>query len=205
MKVRVTHLRKKVAREAATLLYFGFEKEYKQAKLKAAQSCSANVLPTNFEVAVELDKIAQETEGAARQKHLLLRRKEALQLMRILKVYHPILLGSVWRGTAHRHSDIDITIYSNTPRDILQKLKQSSFQINQTEWITVNQQGQNRTFFHIYLESPTKENIEVVVRNPADSNRKEKCEIYGEQITGLGLQELEKLLTENPTKRFLPH
>jgi hypothetical protein len=68
----------------------------------------------------------------------------------------------------------------------------------------VNQQGQKRTFFHIYLKSPTKENIEVVVRN-LDNNRKEKCEIYGDQITGLSLQELEKLLTENPTKRFLPH
>ena len=51
-------LKQRVAREAANLLYFGAEKEYKQAKNKAAQILGTNFLPSNLEVAVELDKIA---------------------------------------------------------------------------------------------------------------------------------------------------
>jgi len=55
-------LRKRIAREAASLLYFGAEKEYKQAKLKAAKTVKSKFLPTNLEVALELDKIARKTK-----------------------------------------------------------------------------------------------------------------------------------------------
>jgi predicted nucleotidyltransferase len=54
----------RVAREAATLLYYGAEKEYKQAKQKAAKTLGTKFLPSNLDVALELDKIAQENEGA---------------------------------------------------------------------------------------------------------------------------------------------
>ena len=83
-------LRRKVAREAASLLYSGIEKEYKQAKLKAARTLGVKFVPTNLEVAVELDRIAEEREGAERQERLIRMRKEALQLMSILRAYNPI-------------------------------------------------------------------------------------------------------------------
>ncbi|MEM2254872.1 MAG: tRNA adenylyltransferase, partial [Candidatus Bathyarchaeia archaeon] len=92
-------IRRKVAREAANLLYLGVEKEYKQAKLRAAKVLGVNVLPTNLEVAMELDKIAEENEGKKRQERLVQMRKEALKLMKILEKYSPVLVGSVWRGT----------------------------------------------------------------------------------------------------------
>ena len=62
--------RKKVIREAATLLYDGVEKEYKQAKLKAAETYGLHYMPTNLEVALEIDRIAEEKEGAAREERL---------------------------------------------------------------------------------------------------------------------------------------
>ena len=70
LNINSSSLRKKVAREAASLLYSGVEKEYKQAKLKAARTFGGHFLPTNFEVAMELDKIAEENEGPTRQEHL---------------------------------------------------------------------------------------------------------------------------------------
>jgi len=42
--------RKRIAREAANLLYYGVEKEYEQAKLKAAKSFRLHFMPTNLEV-----------------------------------------------------------------------------------------------------------------------------------------------------------
>src|SRR4030042_1294952 len=69
----------KVAREAAVLLYFGTEKEYKQAKLKAAKTLRTNFLPTNLEVALELDHIAEENEGVARKQRLVQMREGALK------------------------------------------------------------------------------------------------------------------------------
>lgn len=197
-------LRKRVAREAANLLYFGFEKEYKQAKLKAAKTLGVHFLPSNLEVAVELDKIADENEDLARQKRLIQMRKEALELMKILKAYNPILIGSVWRGTTHHESDIDIAVYHDEPNGVLKTLEQSNLKILQAEWATVTKRGRKKTSFHIHLESSTKEKAEIIVRSPEESLRKEKCEIYGDEITGLRIKELEKMLNENPSQRFTP-
>jgi predicted nucleotidyltransferase len=198
-------LRKKVAREAAHLLYFGVEKEYKQAKLKAAKTFGVHFLPTNLEVVIEFDRIAEEKEGATRKERLIEMRKQALELMRILKPYNPVLIGSVWRGTIHRESDIDITVYSDKPNDVLEAIKQNNLRVMRTEWATVTKEGLKKTSFHIYLELQTKEKAEIIVRSLEEANHKEKCEIYGDTITGLQIQKLEKILQENPTQRFVPY
>src|SRR5208283_2246218 len=108
-------LKCRVAREAATLLYFGAEKEYKQAKEKAAKTLGAHFLPSNLEVALELDKIAEENEGAKRKERLIQMRNEALKIMKLLDAYCPVLIGSVWRGTIRQESDIDIAVYTDEP------------------------------------------------------------------------------------------
>jgi len=56
------------------------------------------VLPSNLEVAEELDKIAEEKEGSSRRELLLRMRKEALQIMKTLEGFDARLVGSVWRG-----------------------------------------------------------------------------------------------------------
>jgi len=50
-------LRCRVAREAAVLLYFGGEREFRQAKLRAAEALRVRVLPTNLEVSLELEEL----------------------------------------------------------------------------------------------------------------------------------------------------
>jgi hypothetical protein len=197
-------LRTKVAREAANLLYFGIEKEYKQAKVKAASTFGVKFLPTNLEVAKELDKLAEEIEGKLRQERLIQRRKEALELMKLLKAYEPVLVGSVWRGTAHRQSDIDIIVYHDEPNTIIETLERNKFKIVKTERINITEQGRKITSFHIYFESLNGERFEVIVRSPEEAHRKVKCDTYGDEITGLSLQELEKLLKDSPTQRFVP-
>lgn len=197
-------LRKKVAREAATLLYFGVEKEYKQAKLRAAKTLGAHFLPTNLEVAIELDKIAEENEGAEREKRLVKMREEALKIMRFLEAYNPVLVGSVWRGAIHHDSDIDITVYCEEPNKILEALKQAGVKVIQTEWVTSTKSGEREKSFHIYVESPKKEKIELVVRSLRMAHLREKCEIYGDVVKGLSISELEEVLRGNPQKRFLP-
>jgi hypothetical protein len=197
-------LRKKVAKEAANLLYLGVEKEYRQAKLKAAKTFGAHFLPRNLEVAIELDRIAKENEGATRKKRLIQMRRQALKLMRILETYNPVLVGSVWRGTIHRESDIDITVYHDETDDVLEIIKQNNLRVVKTEWTPVTKKGLKRTSFHIYLELPTKEKTEIIVRSSEEAGCKEKCEIHGDIITGLSIRELEKLLQENPVQRFVP-
>lgn len=197
------NMRRDVAREAASLLYFGIEKEYKQAKLRAAKTLGVHFLPSNLEVAMELDRIAEENEGAARLERLVKMRKEALTLMKMLKKFSPVLVGSVWRGTIYRESDIDIIAYHNEPHEIL-KLLEQKFKILECGWKAVTKKGKPKKSFHIVLELPSGEKAEITVRGVEEFCVKETCEIYGDTISGLSVQELERVLLENPTKRFVP-
>ncbi len=196
-------VRSKIAREAATLLYFGAEKEYKQAKLKAAKTLGANFLPSNLEIALELDKIAETLEGPVREDRLITMRKEALKIMIILKDYLPILIGSVWRGTIHQGSDIDVALYHDTPDEIVDALKRNGFKISKTEWTTETKTGNPKASFHIYAETAGKRIAEIVVRNSEEAGVTRKCEIFGDEIRGLKVQELKQLLSENPTQKFI--
>jgi predicted nucleotidyltransferase len=196
--------RQKVIREAATLLYSGSEKEYKQAKLKAARIHNLHYMPTNLQVAMELDQIAEENEAPMRHERLVRMRQEALRLMKMLARYDPVLVGSVWRGTIHHESDIDVIVHHDEPRDILKLLEENKLVIIGSERTAVTKKGKTKNTFHIHIDSPIKEKIEVVVHSLEEPCLGQKCEIYGDEITGLHIQELEKLLKEDPLRRFVP-
>lgn len=197
-------VRKKVAREAATLLYFGAEKEYKQAKVKAAKTLGSHFLPTNFEVALELDKIAETYEGPTRKEKMRKMRKEALKIMKELKEYKPILIGSVWRGTIRRGSDIDITLYHEIPEEVRRVIEKSGEEIAKVEWTPVTQKGKKEKAFHIYVKTSIEQMAEIVVRTPDQAGRSRKCEIFGDELKGLTIQELEGVLEKDPTQKFIP-
>lgn len=197
-------LKHRVAREAATLLYFGAEKEYKQAKTKAAQTFGAHFLPSNLEIALELDKIAEENEGAKRKERLIEMRKEALEVMRLLGGFWPVLIGSVWRGTIKQGSDIDIAIYTDKTEEILSVLKAGGVRVLKKAWTTVNKRGATLESFHIYAETTSKHGLEIVARSREEAGKKRKCETFGDELKGLNIKELEKVLESNPAQQFIP-
>ena len=200
----IRSLRKRVAREAAFLIYTSQEKEYKQAKRKAAEILGARILPSNREVADELDSIADEIEGKSRLKRLLRMRKEALEIMQYLEDYSPRLIGSVWRGTVHKNSDIDITVFSHDPKDVMKRIAERNFKIIKVEEDVIAEGEDKRSTFHIHIILPSGDEAEVVVRDPKDKMRDEICEIYGDVIRGLSLNDLRKILESDPYKRFVP-
>ncbi|HLN88596.1 MAG TPA: nucleotidyltransferase domain-containing protein [Candidatus Binatia bacterium] len=197
-------IKHRVAREAATLLYFGAEKEYKQAKTKAAEIFGAHFLPSNLEVALELDKIAEENEGPKRKERLIQMRKEALGVMRLLTVFYPVLIGSVWRGTIKQGSDIDIAVYTDEPEEITKILKTGGVRLLKTAWTTVNKRGVTLESFHIYAETASRFGLEIVARCREEAGKKRKCETFGDELKGLNIKELEKVLESNPTRQFIP-
>ncbi len=197
-------LKRKVAREAALLLYTSQEKEYKQAKKRAVENLGARVLPSNLEVARELDAIAEDREGALRHERLIRMRKEAFKIMQILKDFNPRLIGSVWRGTINKNSDIDIVVFASEPNAVLVQLQKSRFSIARTEWLSVTKEGKEASSFHIYLALPSGNVAEVVVRSADKMNRYGKCEIYGDLTIGLDSPQLARVLKEDSLARFVP-
>jgi predicted nucleotidyltransferase len=197
-------LKRRVAREAATLLYFGAEKEYKQAKDKAAQTLGTHFLPSNLEVALELDKIAEENEGDRRKTRLIEMRQEALDVMHLLSAYSPVLIGSVWRGTIKVGSDIDVAVYTDDLESILTVLKAGGVEVTRTGWRTVNKRGATLESFHIYAQTPLRHGLEIVARSTEEAGKKRRCETFGDELKGLTIKELERTLQTNPAQQFIP-
>ena len=52
----------------------------------------------------------------------------------------------------------------------------------------------------IFTLKPAKFGLEIVARSREEAGKKRKCEIFGDEIKGLNIKELEKVLeTSNPT------
>jgi len=194
----------KVAREAALLLYYRLAFEFKQAKERAAEALGAQILPSNFEVAVEFDRLADEIEGLARRDLIVQMRREALGIMESIQEFHPRLVGSVWRGTACRGSDIDVLTYSANPEVVTAALLKHGFKIIRTEWRLKTEKGVTKTYFHIFISLSSGDTAEVTVRSPEDLEMVEKCDIYDDVITGLRLSQLREILSIDPLRRFVP-
>lgn len=196
--------RRRVAREAALLLYRGLIKEYKPAKEMAAETLGARTLPSNLEVAIELDSIADEMEGLARKDLIVKLRRLALQVMLQLKEFHPKVVGSVWRGTACKGSDLDILVFTTDTKAVLDKLIKSGFKVVRTEWHKNVENNTVKNYFHIYLNLPADHEAEIMVRDPGDLHKRAKCDVYGDIITGLTISQLEEVLEQDPQRKFLP-
>jgi predicted nucleotidyltransferase len=195
--------REEVAREAARLLYNHTVKEYKDAKEMAAASLGSRALPSNYEVAVELDTIVEEHEGSERLSMLLEMREIALNVMKRLRDFDPVLIGSVWRGTPRRGSDVDIVVYSDDIDEVENRLGEYSVLKTEKKEFTVA--GLPRTSIHIELEAGDH-TVELVVRPSRDKEHyvDERCETYGDPKRGIKLGELEKLIQSDPLRRFIP-
>ena len=186
-----------VAREAARLLYNGVAEEYIQAKHMAAISLGVKVVPSNYDVAVELDRLADEVEGRERQRRLTEMRQIALIVMRSLRSFTPHLIGSVWRGTARRGSDIDIIALATSLADVEHAL--GDYKVKEKGGV-IFQGGIHA--YHFKLEVRLDE-VEVVVRDPAEY-KEDRCDVYGDVKRGLTLRELERLLRVDPLRKFVP-
>jgi len=194
----------KVAKEAAVLLYTQQEKEYKQAKQRAAETLGTRALPSNRHVAEELNRIADEMEGPTRKEKLTQMRRDALSVMVLLGEFHPRLVGSVWRGTAHRNSDVDIEVFTSDCSSVLERLGQNNYTIRKAQWQAVTKEAGTERAFHVYFTSAVGNEVELVIRNLEKMNETDKCEIYGDTIKGLNMHQLRRVLLTNPTKEFVP-
>lgn len=196
-------LKNEISRRAAFLLYSGMVEEIFHAKRMASQELGSNLLPSNYDVAIELDNLAQEKEGEKRTILNVQLRKEALDVMRKLSNFSPKLVGSVWRGTAHLGSDIDILVFHSQPEEI-KKILERSYKILMAKWVSKTDSGNTVNYYHIHFKSNMGIETEVIIRSPEDIYLKEKCEIYGDLKRGLSIRELQDLLSKNPQKKFVP-
>jgi len=161
-------------------------------------------MPSNHEVAVELDLLADEIEGKTRAELIIKMRGLALGLMRVLSDVGPALRGSVWRGTARKGSDVDIDVYSNDSIEVKRLLEDSGYSMTGfNEKVAVNGRVMSRST-HIQVRLEDDIEGEVVVRPTEEQGLEVRCEVYVDIKKGLRLPELEKLMNTDPLRKFVP-
>ena len=118
---RSRQLRRRVALEAARLISEHGMRDYRQAKLKAAERLGLHdeqQLPRNREIEDALREHQRLFQSDSQPQALRARREAAVEAMRFLKAYDPRLVGPVLEGTADEHSAVCLHVFCDAPEEV---------------------------------------------------------------------------------------
>jgi predicted nucleotidyltransferase len=193
-------LRKAIAVDAAKLMYEGAEKEYFSAKRKAARRYGVKFkyqpqdLPSNREIKDQVQLLAEMFEGENRYLRLTAMRYQALEIMKILKSFHPKLIGSVLKGSIRKGSDIDIHVFSDSLYGITMLLEDEGYPC-EVERKKVIKHNQEREFVHVHLDIDGQD-IEITVYSADKKNFRFISSVTKDIMETANITELERLLEE---------
>lgn len=114
-------MRRLIAEAAARLLALDGSQDYGSAKRKAARQLGAadsQNLPDNHEIENALRDYQALFQADAARNQLGQLRKVAMEYMEHLRDYDPHLTGSVLNGTAGKHSDINLQLFTDQEKEI---------------------------------------------------------------------------------------
>jgi hypothetical protein len=189
-------LRRQIAFEAARLMYYREEREYFQAKQKAAQRlCKGWVkpseLPTNAEIRDEIQSFARLFEGVQRDDHLRSMRLVAMNTMKLLAAFSPRLIGSVLTGHIRRGSDIDIHLFADHLEPILSLLDAELMTYN-VQRKEIRKDNESRVYTHIHIDEVFP--IELTVYASKQRSQVFRSSITGKPIERASLAQLQRFM-----------
>lgn len=114
-------LRLRVAQEAARILADEGTRDFHAAKQKAAQRLGISDrghLPKNSEIEEALIEHQRLFNHEGQRQQLQAIRQTSLGLMDLLEPYSPHVVGAVLRGTADRHSTIELHLFADAPEEV---------------------------------------------------------------------------------------
>src|SRR3990172_1898938 len=191
-------MRRRVAWEAARLMYAREESEYFRAKMKAARRIfrgdpKPKDLPSNREIRDAVQAMARMHEGERRAENLRDMRAEALRMMRVLRAFRPRLIGSTLTGHVRRGSDIDLHLFSDSLESVCAAVEGDGI-CYEVERKRVRKQGEERNYTHIHIQD--RYEFELTIYPTGMAHYVFKSSITGKAIQRASIAELEQLLRE---------
>jgi hypothetical protein len=114
-------MRGRIAHLAARMIAVDGISDYGLAKRKAARQAGApdsRNLPTNLEIEDALRAYQALYQANEHPERLLRLRQLALELMRLLEPFNPHLTGPVLSGSAGRHAEIHLHLYTDDVKEL---------------------------------------------------------------------------------------
>jgi hypothetical protein len=115
-------LQRRIAYEAARIMTEHRSDNMAHACQKAASRFGVSrrqQMPTREEIEQALREQQRLLRGDEQVRTLLRLRRSALEAMRALRQFDPLLVGSVFQGTADTNSRVQLHLHANTPEDVL--------------------------------------------------------------------------------------
>ena len=195
-KMPSDRLRRRVAWDAARLMYTREESEYFRAKMKAARRIyrgepKPGDLPSNREIRDQIQALARMHEGERRTQNLRQMRVEALRMMRFLRAFRPRLIGSTMTGHVRKGSDVDLHVFSDSVEAVAAALDAEGVNY-EVERKRVRKQGVEQTFTHIHAREHFPFELTIYAANMA--HYVFKSSVTGKAIERASIAELEGLL-----------
>ncbi len=141
--------RQLLAQEAARIIVNHGVRDYRAAKMKAAERLGFNTrgsLPGNAEIE---KAVADHLQLFGRESHsdfLLDLRRTALEAMQLLDAFSPRLVGPVLNGTADEHSAINLHVFADHPEAIAHALSDAGISCKPYERRLRSRRGQTETY-----------------------------------------------------------
>jgi predicted nucleotidyltransferase len=123
---RADNLRRALAQEAARIMAEHGIRDFLVAKRKAAERLGVSdvgaVLPKNIEIEQALAQYQRLFGGESHLESLYAQRRAALNALVYLHEFEPRLVGAVLSGTATRHSDVQLHLFTDNAESVAIKL-----------------------------------------------------------------------------------
>jgi hypothetical protein len=114
MRTRIAHL-------AARMIAEDGISDYGLAKRKAARQAGApdsRNLPTNLEIEEALRAYQQLYQADEQPERVQRLREVAVEIMRLLEQFNPYLTGAVLSGSAGRHADVHLQVFTDSLKEV---------------------------------------------------------------------------------------
>lgn len=120
--------RQMLAQEAARIIVEQGIRDYRVAKIKAAERLGINTrgaLPRNAEIELAISNHHALFGGESHANFLQQMREAALSAMDLLTDFTPRLIGPVLQGTADENSAVNLHVFSDSPESVAMHLSSS--------------------------------------------------------------------------------
>jgi hypothetical protein len=131
-------IRLRVAQEAARIMHEQGVREYDLARRKAARRlgvAASRSAPRDEEIDAALREYQRIYNPESQADTLLRLRRLAAEAMKFLAPFAPLLCGSVWDGTAGRHSAITLHLFTDESEAVQFRLADAGIPFEESEHI----------------------------------------------------------------------
>lgn len=189
-------MRERIAQLAARLMAADGVQDFALAKRKAARQLGANDtqnLPNNIEIEQALRDYHALYQRDEQQERLREMRVQALEVMREFAAFDPHLTGSVLEGTATRHANISLMLFTDSQKEFELYLlnRHIPYQTSETRFFFGDEQ---RGVPVITITGGVHEGIDAAIFSTQDLRQAPRHIADGRPINRARLLEVEALL-----------